>query len=173
MKWFVLYTKPHHELKVANNLRKIGIRTYCPVFNQIKQYSDRKKKVEKPLLQSYVLVKIEDKERKEVFNVAGVVRYLYWLGKPAIVREHEVEMMEKYLSGVYQDLLITKIKKGINCVLEIVIDGLSEKDISTAMKKGIDVIVKYGSNSGVKVISAGNYGGKLGPYLFKLKSLIR
>ena len=114
MKWFVLYTKPHHELKVANNLRKIGIRTYCPVFNQIKQYSDRKKKVEKPLLQSYVLVKIEDKERKEVFNVAGVVRYLYWLGKPAIVREHEVEMMEKYLSGVYQDLLITKIKKGIN-----------------------------------------------------------
>ena len=53
------------------------------------------------------------------------------------------------------------------------IDGLSEKDISTAMKKGIDVIVKYGSNSGVKVISAGNYGGKLGPYLFKLKSLIR
>tara|TARA_B100000941_G_scaffold184971_1_gene132957 strand:+ start:950 stop:1411 length:462 start_codon:yes stop_codon:yes gene_type:complete len=114
MKWFVLYTKPHHELKVANNLRKIGIRTYCPVFKQIKQYSDRKKKVEKPLLQSYVLVKIEDKERKEVFNVAGVVRYLFWLGKPAIVKEHEVEMMEKYLSGVYHDLLITKIKKGIN-----------------------------------------------------------
>ena len=73
------------------------------------------------------------------------------------------------LSGIVS----SKIKKGINCVLEIVIDGLSEKDISTAMKKGIDVIVKYGSNSGVKVISAGNYGGKLGPYLFKLKSLIR
>jgi len=114
MKWFVLYTKPHHELKVANNLRKIGIITYCPVFKQIKQYSDRKKKVEKPLLQSYVLVKIEDKERKEVFNVAGVVRYLFWLGKPAIVRDHEVDMMEKYLSGVYRDLLITKIKKGMN-----------------------------------------------------------
>ena len=67
----------------------------------------------------------------------------------------------------------SKIKKGINCVLEIVIDGLSEKDISTAMKRGIDAIVRDGLNSGVKVISAGNYGGKLGPHLFKLKSIIK
>ena len=67
----------------------------------------------------------------------------------------------------------SKIKKGINCVLEIVIDGLSEKDISTAMKRGIDAIVRDSPNSGVKVISAGNYGGKLGPHLFKLKSIIK
>ena len=114
MKWFVLYTKPRQELKVANNLKKIGIRSYCPVFKQVKQYSDRKKKVVKPLLQSYVLVKIDDKERNNVFRVSGVVRYLFWLGKPAIVRDREVDIMEKYLSGVYNDLLITKLNKGMN-----------------------------------------------------------
>ena len=70
-------------------------------------------------------------------------------------------------------IVYSKIKKGINCVLEIVIDGLSEKDISAAMKRGIDAILKDGSNCGVKAISAGNYGGKLGPYLFKLKSIIK
>ena len=63
MKWFVLYTKPQFELKVAQSLESMGIQAYCPVFKQIKQYSDRKKKVEKPLLQSYVLVKLDDKDR--------------------------------------------------------------------------------------------------------------
>ena len=50
MKWFVLYTKPQFEIKVAEALQKIGVRAYCPVYTQLKQYSDRKKKVTKPLL---------------------------------------------------------------------------------------------------------------------------
>ena len=73
------------------------------------------------------------------------------------------------LSGIVD----SKIKNGINCVLEIVIDGLSECDISRSMKIGIDTILQDGENNGIKVISAGNYGGKLGPYLFKLKSIIK
>lgn len=114
MKWFVLYTKPQHEIKAAKALEKMGVRSYCPVFNQLKQYSDRKKKVEMPLLRSYVLVKIEDKDRNRVFNVPGIVRYVFWLGKPAIVREEEIELMEKNLSGVYDRVSISNIKKGTN-----------------------------------------------------------
>ena len=56
-------------------------------------------------------------------------------------------------------------------VLEIVIDGTNEKDISLAMKKGISIICKK-FNKGIKTISAGNYGGKLGPYLFWLKKIM-
>ena len=52
MKWFVLYTKPQFELKVAKSLKSLGIQAYCPVYKHIKQYSDRTKKVEKPLLKS-------------------------------------------------------------------------------------------------------------------------
>ena len=110
MKWFVLYTKPQFEIKVAEALQKIGVRAYCPVYTQLKQYSDRKKKVTKPLLRSYVLVKIEDKD--QVFEIPGVVRYVFWLGKPAIVREDEIVLMENNLSGIYESISVSTLEKG-------------------------------------------------------------
>ena len=112
MKWFVLYTKPQFEIKVAEALQKIGVRAYCPVYTQLKQYSDRKKKVTKPLLRSYVLVKIEDKDRNQVFEIPGVVRYVFWLGKPAIVREDEIVLMENNLSGIYESISVSTLEKG-------------------------------------------------------------
>tara|TARA_S200000501_G_scaffold368341_1_gene406042 strand:+ start:327 stop:788 length:462 start_codon:yes stop_codon:yes gene_type:complete len=114
MKWFVLYTKPHHEIKVARALEKIGIKSYCPVINKLKQFSDRKKKVTKPLLSSYVLVKIANNDRNKVFGVPGIIRYVYWLGKPAVVRDQEIELMQNNLSGIYNEISISKIKKGTN-----------------------------------------------------------
>ena len=112
MKWFVLYTKPQFEIKVAAALETIGIRAYCPVHTEVKQYSDRKKKISKPLLRSYVMVKIDDHDREKVFAVTGVVRYVFWLGKPAIVREEEIDLMEKNLVGTYESIQVTALKKG-------------------------------------------------------------
>lgn len=68
-------------------------------------------------------------------------------------------------------LVSSKLNNGVNCVLEIVIDGLSENDIKNAMKVGIKAILNT-NNEEIYSISAGNYGGKLGPYLFKLKEVI-
>ena len=112
MKWFVLYTKPQFEVKVAQGLEAMGIRAYCPVYKEIKQYSDRKKKIEKPLLRSYVLVQLEDKDREVVFAIYGVVRYLFWLGKPAIVREEEIEFMKSAMNGVYKSVTVSQLQKG-------------------------------------------------------------
>ena len=50
MKWFVLYTKPNYELKVAQGINTLGINAYCPTFTQIKHYSDRKKKGSKAII---------------------------------------------------------------------------------------------------------------------------
>lgn len=96
--WFVLYTKPRNEKKVAEQLAKLGIDVYCPMVKTIKQWSDRKKKVSEPLFKSYVFVKIEEKMRDSVFQANGVVRYLFWLGKPAIVKEKEIEAIRNFLS---------------------------------------------------------------------------
>ena len=112
MKWFVLYTKPQFEAKVAQGLEAIGIRAYCPVYTEIKQYSDRKKKIEKPLLRSYVFVQLEDKAREVVFGIYGVVRYLFWLGKPAVVREEEIELMKTALNGVHKSISVSQLQKG-------------------------------------------------------------
>ena len=68
-------------------------------------------------------------------------------------------------------LVSSKLNNGVNCVLEIVIDGLSENDIKNAMMVGIKAILDT-NNEEIYFISAGNYGGKLGPYLFKLKEVI-
>ena len=114
MKWLVLHTRPNVELKVAKNINELGIKAYCPSYKQVKQYSDRKKKVERPLLPSYVLVYINEKDRGLVFHVPGVLRYVFWLGKPAEVRTEEIELLQQNLSGTYSKVLVQSLKKGDN-----------------------------------------------------------
>ena len=112
MYWYVLYTQPKKERKVTDGISTLGIEAYCPMFTQIKQYSDRKKKVQQPLLPSYVLVRLLEKDRSKVFDVPGVVRYVFWLGKPAVVRECEIETLRNSAKGVYDRISITNIQKG-------------------------------------------------------------
>lgn len=99
MNWYVVYTKPKWEKKVAEQLIQRGIDCYCPLVTQIKQWSDRKKKVEVPLFNSYVFVRLAEVDRNLVFQSSGVVRYLFWLAKPAIVRDEEINTIKKWLSS--------------------------------------------------------------------------
>jgi transcriptional antiterminator RfaH len=111
-KWFILYTKANQEIKVAEQLKEMKISCFCPTVTIIKQYSDRKKNVLKPLLPSYVFVFIEDGNRNDVFSVFGITRYMFWLGKPATVRESEIELMKQHLNGIYQSISLTKFTRG-------------------------------------------------------------
>jgi len=111
-KWFVVYTKPQQELKVAEQLSAMGITNYCPTITLIKQYSDRKKKVNKPLLSSYVMVELEEKERPKVFFCSGIVRYLFFLGKPAVVPASDIAIMQENLNGIYNDIKVTTLTVG-------------------------------------------------------------
>jgi formylmethanofuran--tetrahydromethanopterin N-formyltransferase len=65
----------------------------------------------------------------------------------------------------------SELTPDVRCVLEIVIDGLTEADVAAAMRAGIEAIVARGADAGVPRISAGNYGGKLGPFHFHLRAL--
>jgi transcription antitermination factor NusG len=112
MPWYVIYTKPRNEKKVADRLKHIGVDVYCPMFTMVKQWSDRKKKVEVPLLNSYVFVNLKEKDRELVFQVSGVVRYLFWLGKPAIVREEEIEALQDGLKETITSFEVSAIKIG-------------------------------------------------------------
>jgi transcription antitermination factor NusG len=96
-KWFVVYTKPRNEIKVSQRLFALGIDNYAPTKLEIRQWSDRKKKVHVPLLPSMVLVLLQEKEVNKVFEIPGVVRYLFEKGKRAEVSEEEVLAMKYYL----------------------------------------------------------------------------
>jgi transcription antitermination factor NusG len=111
MPWYVLYTKPRQEKKVADSLNAIGIEAYCPLVTVVKQWSDRKKKVQIPLINSYVFVNIEEHHREAVFKVSGIVRYLFWLGKPAVVRAIEIEALKKSLEGIVTSFEVSAIQK--------------------------------------------------------------
>jgi transcription antitermination factor NusG len=112
MPWYAIYTKARNEKKVADELNKRGIIAYCPLLTQVKQWSDRKKKIEVPLISSYVFVQVEDKEREKVFAVNGVVRYLYWLGKPAIVRDDEIMALQNAMQSSFTSATVNALKPG-------------------------------------------------------------
>jgi len=98
-KWFALYTKPRWEKKVDNVLIRKGIESWCPLQKIEKQWSDRKKIIEEPLFKSYVFVHInETEERLNVLMTDGVLNFVHYLKKPAIIRDEEVEIIKKYLS---------------------------------------------------------------------------
>ncbi|MEG1227579.1 MAG: UpxY family transcription antiterminator [Flavobacterium sp.] len=119
MNWYVVYTKPKWEKKVAEKLTQIGIECYCPIITQVKQWSDRKKKVEVPLFNSYVFVQLKDSDRNSVFQIAGVVRYLFWLGKPAIVRDEEIKSIKESLKASnIAEVSVTSIQVGDRIKLE-------------------------------------------------------
>ncbi|MBA4277232.1 UpxY family transcription antiterminator [Flavobacterium sp.] len=119
MNWYVVYTKPKWEKKVAERLNEIGVVAYCPLVTKISQWSDRKKRISVPLFNSYVFVQVEDKDRNRVFEISGAVRYLFWLGKPAVVKDLEIEAIRQWLSApdVYE-VVLDQWKKGDKITLE-------------------------------------------------------
>ncbi|MFN4764629.1 UpxY family transcription antiterminator [Gillisia sp. Q332] len=99
MQWYVLYTKSRTEIKTAGRLKNLGIEVYCPVITEVRQWSDRKKKVTVPLFKSYVFVRMEAKNRNLVFEVPGVVSYLFWLGERAVVKDEEIKVIRQWLEN--------------------------------------------------------------------------
>lgn len=80
-----------------------GLESYCPLNRTRKKWSDRIKWVDEPLFKSYVFVKISEEEQTAVRMVSGVVNFVYWLGRPAVVREKEISIIKKFLNE-YQDV---------------------------------------------------------------------
>ncbi len=132
MNWYALYTKPRNEKKVAENLTSLGVEVFCPLISVVKQWSDRKKTIEQPLLSSYVFVRLEEKDRSKVFNVPGVVRYLFWLGKPAVVRDFEINAIKELLQESYKEVVVTGLFPGTKVTLD---DGVFRGQLATFIEK--------------------------------------
>jgi transcription antitermination factor NusG len=99
--WYIVHTKAKWERKVAQELNKLGIECYCPLITQERQWSDRKKKLIVPLFSGSVFVKLPaETDRNIVFLSSGVVRFLFWLGKPAVILDDEINALKKWLDTI-------------------------------------------------------------------------
>ena len=96
-KWFAIYTRPRWEKKVNLLLQEKGIESYCPLNKVKRKWSDRVKTIEEPLFKSYVFVKVCDEDKTTVRMTTGVMNFVYWNKKPAIIKEKEILTIKKFL----------------------------------------------------------------------------
>lgn len=97
LNWFVLYTAPRSEKKVADRLASMEVEFFLPTLYVQRKWSDRVKVVEAPLFNSYIFVKVPAHILFNLIKVYGVVKIVYYNGAPAVVRENEIDIIRKYI----------------------------------------------------------------------------
>ena len=95
--WLVIYTRTRWEKKVDELLKQKGINSFCPLRIVKNQWADRKKIVEFPLFTSYVFVNVNLREELAVRQTNGVLNFIYYMGKPAIIRDNEIDKIKNVL----------------------------------------------------------------------------
>jgi transcription antitermination factor NusG len=117
--WYALYTRPRWEKKVADLLEKKKVEVYCPLSRVEKQWADRKKVVLEPLFSSYVFVNISEQEHLGIKQTDGVVNFVYWLNKPAVIRNEEIDTIRKFLSE-YDHVSVERTQVNLNDRVRII-----------------------------------------------------
>jgi transcription antitermination factor NusG len=98
-KWHVVYTLPRSERKVASHVFDMGIEAYLPLQKEVRQWSDRKRKIEIPLFPNYVFIRIDEVLKSSLYSVREVVKFVSVDKKPVIVKDEVIESIKKVLSG--------------------------------------------------------------------------
>jgi len=97
--WYAVYTKPRAEKQVYRRLVDEGIETFLPLQRTLRQWSDRKKMVERPLLSSYIFVKTQPKFFPVVYRTAGVVRIITFEGRAVAIPEYQINNLKLIING--------------------------------------------------------------------------
>jgi len=124
-KWYAVYTKPRWEKKVAELLSRQKIENYCPLNTVIRKWSDRKKKISEPLFTSYVFVHVTEQQHLQVKKTDGIVNLVYWLSKPAIIKDREIEAIREFLNE-YKNVRLEKTQVNVNDMVRILRGPLTQ-----------------------------------------------
>ena len=126
-KWHAVYTRVRWEKKVAELLSKKHIENYCPLNKVERQWADRKKVILKPLFTSYVFVKLSPIEHVNTIQTDGIINFVYWLGKPAIIRDLEIETIQRFLED-HTNVVLEKTTVNVNDHVRVVSGPLIEQE---------------------------------------------
>lgn len=126
-KWLAVYTRPRWEKKVNQLLVEKGTESYCPLNKVRRKWSDRMKLVEEPLFKSYVFVKVNEEERTAVRMTPGVINFVYWEGKPAVIKEKEITNIRRFLDE-YENVEVRPASLEVNQRVKIITGPLMDKE---------------------------------------------
>lgn len=92
-RWLVLYTRMHHEKKVRDRLTSKGIECFLPIQTVVRQWSDRKKKVDKVLISMMIFVHVDADEQRQALEDPSAMRYMVLRGErtPAVIPDRQME----------------------------------------------------------------------------------
>jgi len=97
--WYAVYVRSRAEKAVYESFIEQGFEAFLPLERKLRKWSDRKKWVDVPYINSYVFVKSSEKEYYDVLNTFNVVRYVTFEGKAAIIPEWQIDAMRKIVSS--------------------------------------------------------------------------
>ena len=138
-KWYAIYTRPRAEKQIHARLVEIGVETYLPLQKTYRQWSDRKKLIEKPLLSSYVFVKVIPVEFPKVYKTDGVVKFVSFEGHPVAIPQKQIDNLRLLInSNAEVEVTSEKFEKGDNVeVMTGSLKGLTGELIKTGRKKRV------------------------------------
>ncbi len=162
-KWLVIYTRPKWEKKVDITLKQQGINSFCPLRVVQNKWADRWKTVEIPLFTSYVFVNVNLKEEQKVRQTHGVINFVYFLGKPAVIRDVDMENLKEILANNPDAEILgtnqlnagdrVKVKQGLLCNQEGKILKINGKTVLMVFDNLDSVLVSRISADNLLLIS--------------------
>lgn len=157
LQWYAVYTKPRWEKKVADLLTRKKIENYCPLNRVHRQWSDRKKVVLEPLFTSYVFVRISEQNQLAIRQTDGILNFVYWLGKPALIREDEIQAIKLFLKE-HDNVKLEKVALSQNDRVRVLSGPLMmrEGNVLEVKNKTVKVILPTLGYSLVAELDKGN-----------------
>jgi transcription antitermination factor NusG len=92
--WYAAYTKSRTEKKALERLTEAGFEAYLPILRKRRQWSDRIKWVEEPLIRSYIFIRINEKDYYDAINTPGLVCYVTFEGKAAPIPDWQIDALK-------------------------------------------------------------------------------
>jgi len=117
--WHAIYVHSRAEKKVNSELARKGIESFLPLHRKLRQWSDRKKWVEMPLISGYVFVHISKKDYDTVLQIDNVMQYVRFEGKAAIIRDQDIDILKRMLGQSEVDVEITQEELQPGSLVEI------------------------------------------------------
>lgn len=134
LNWYVLYTTSRAEKKVAQRLEEKGLEVFLPMIEELRQWSDRKKKVQKALFNGYLFVKTTKADLWNTLQVPGAVKFVHFAGEHATVRQSEINIIKRILkTGVAIETDNSEIQPGEQVKI---IGGALEGMVGECVNKG-------------------------------------
>lgn len=143
-KWYAVYTRPRSEKKVAVYLADMAIEFYCPFHKVSRKWSDRIKVIEEPLFKGYIFVRLTKAEKFEVKKITGVLNFVNYLGKPAIIQPNEILNIKRFLNDFDE---VTVVNDTLAVADEVQVNaGLLMNYFGTVLEiRGNSVLLKINS----------------------------